>query len=68
MEKLQNDLNTLSRIEAVKMILKTLSDLTEMRVSLVARITEDSWTACAVYDAANFGIKSGDELELSTTY
>jgi len=68
MEKLQNDLNTLGRIEAVRMILKTLSDITDMRVSLVARITDDSWTACAVYDSANFGIKPGDELELSTTY
>ncbi len=65
---LENDLMALSRIDAVKMILKTLSGITEMGVSLVARVTEDSWTACAVYDDINFGIKPGDELELSSTY
>ncbi len=69
MENLQQkDLSALSRIDAVKMILKTLSGITEMGVSLVARITDDSWTACAVHDDINFGIKPGDELTLSTTY
>lgn len=65
---IQNDVSAMSRIDAVKMILKTLSGITDLRVSLVARLTEDSWTACAVHDDANFGIKTGDALELSTTY
>ena len=65
---LRNDLSSFSRIDAVKMILATLSSITEMRVSLVARVTDDSWTACAVHDDASFGIKVGDELELSNTY
>lgn len=65
---LQNDVNALSRIDAVKMILKTLSDITELPISLVARITEDSWTACAVHDDAHFGLTPGDKLDLWTTY
>lgn len=65
---LQNDVNALSRIDAVKMILKTLSDITELPISLVARITEDSWTACAVHDDAHFGLNPGDKLDLWTTY
>ena len=64
----QNDVTALSRIDVVRMILKTLSDITKLNVSLVARVTEDSWTACAVYDEANFGIKPGDKLDLWTTY
>lgn len=65
---LQNDLNAISRIDAVNMILKTLTDMTGLSVSLVVRVTEDSWTACAVRDNMSFGIKSGDNLKLLTTY
>lgn len=59
---------TLSRLEIVQNILKVLSRTTGMRISLVARVTDDSWTACAVLDEAEFGLKPGDELELQTTY
>ena len=65
---LQNDVTVLSRIDAVMTILKTLSDITDLRYSLVARLNEDSWTACAIYDNMNFGLAPGDELELRTTY
>lgn len=66
--QINNDIAFVSRISAVNMILKTLQSLTEMRISLVARVTKDSWTACAVLDQAGFGIDAGDQLELSTTY
>jgi len=62
------DVTALSRLEIVNKILKLLSHLTAMRIALVARVTEDSWTACAVVDEANFGLKPGDQLELQTTY
>lgn len=64
----EKDIAAFSRIEAVELILKTLQKLTGMRVSLVARIDSGTWTACAVRDQAGFGIKSGDQLDLSTTY
>jgi hypothetical protein len=66
--QINNDIDFVSRIAAVNMILKTLQSLTEMRISLVARVTDDSWSACAVLDQAGFGINTGDQLELSTTY
>lgn len=64
----QPDVIALNRIDAVKMILKTLSNITALRYSIVARVTEDSWTACAIYDDMNFGLNPGDELALKTTY
>lgn len=65
---IQDDLTAIGRIDAVNMILKTLRGITDMRISLVARIDEDSWTACAVNDEADFGLQIGDNLDLSTTY
>lgn len=65
---LQNDVAILSRVDAVRTILMTLCDITDLRYSLVARLTEDTWTACAIYDNMNFGLGPGDELELRTTY
>lgn len=65
---LQKEIETVSRISAVKMILRTLSRATKMRISLVSRITDDSWTACSVIDEANFGLNAGDQLDLETTY
>lgn len=64
----QKDVSALSRIEAVMMILKTLNDMTGLRYSLVARLTEDTWTACAILDNMNFGLQPGDELVLQSTY
>ena len=65
---IEKDVAVFGRIEAVNMILETLQKLTKMRLSLVARVTNNSWTACAVLDRLDFGLNSGDQLELSTTY
>jgi len=62
------DVAAFQRLEAVQTILRVLSRTTGLRIALVARITDDSWTACAVLDAAGFGIHPGDQLELHTTY
>lgn len=62
------DVLTFNRLEAVQTILRVLSRTTGLRIALVARVTSDSWTACAVLDEAEFGLKPGDELPLHTTY
>jgi hypothetical protein len=64
------DVDTLmfQRLPAVQTALRVLSRTTGLRVALVARITHDSWTACAVLDEAEFGLKPGDRLELHSTY
>lgn len=49
-------------------VLRVLRRVTGLRIALVARVTETSWTACAVLDDAGFGLKPGDELALSDTY
>lgn len=64
----QSDVESIGRIGGVQNILQVLRQVTDMRITLVARVTDESWTACAVLDEAEFGLKSGDELELSTTY
>jgi len=64
----EDDLATIDRLEVVKTALKVLRQTTGLRIALVARVTAVSWTACAVLDEADFGLKPGDEMELSTTY
>jgi hypothetical protein len=64
------DVDTLmfQRLPVVQTALRVLSRTTGLRIALVARVTNDSWTACAVLDEADFGLNPGDQLELNTTY
>ena len=64
----RQDVLAFQRLGVVQTALQVLQKTTGMRIALVARVTEDSWTACAVLDNANFGFKPGDELPLHTTY
>jgi signal transduction histidine kinase len=61
------DIATIGRISAVPAILRVISELTGLRFAAVARVNEDSWTACAVLDRLDFGLKVGDELDLVST-
>ena len=61
------DIATIGRIRAVPAILQVVRELTGLRFVAVARVTEDSWTACAVLDQLNFGLQVGGELDLATT-
>jgi signal transduction histidine kinase len=61
------DIATIGRIRAVPAILQVVRELTGLRFVAVARVTEDSWTACAVLDQLNFGMQVGGELDLATT-
>lgn len=62
------DVAAIGRLEVVGTALKVLCRTTGLRVALVARVTEDSWTACAIVDEANFGLGPGDRLDVTTTY
>lgn len=57
----------IGRISAVPKILQAVTHLTGMRFAAVARVTESSWTACAVHDSLDFGLQPGGELLLETT-
>ncbi|MCB4795859.1 GAF domain-containing sensor histidine kinase [Pseudomonas sp. NP21570] len=62
-----DDLLTVQRISAVPAILQVVSETTGLRFAAVARVTENSWTACAVLDRIEFGLKVGGELDVTTT-
>ncbi|MCU1759921.1 GAF domain-containing sensor histidine kinase [Pseudomonas sp. 14P_8.1_Bac3] len=61
------DIATIGRISAVPAILQVIREMTGLRFTAVARVTEDSWTACAVLDQLDFGLKVGGELDVVTT-
>jgi hypothetical protein len=54
-------------IRAVPDILHTLAELTGLGLICVAHVTDTAWTACAVLDRLEFGIKPGDPLDVTTT-
>ena len=62
-----DDVASIGRMAAVPSILDVVARTTGMRFVAVARVTDRSWTACAVRDDIAFGLKPGDELELCTT-
>ena len=61
------DLAAIATIDAVPSILDVVCRVTGMGFAAVARVTEESWTACAVRDDIGFGLAPGSELELVTT-
>ncbi|MDE1183489.1 HAMP domain-containing sensor histidine kinase [Paraburkholderia sp.] len=56
-----------NRIDAIPAILRLICENTGMGFAAVARVTDGTWTACAVRDTVNFGLKVGGQLELRTT-
>lgn len=67
MSSIEADIAAIQRIGAVPTILKVVSEATGLRLALVARVTEDAWTCCAVLDRMEFGLNVGDNLEVATT-
>jgi signal transduction histidine kinase len=65
--ELAKDVATISRLSVVPTILKAAAHLTGMRFTAVARVTETSWTACAVFDQISFGLQPGGQLVLEST-
>ena len=63
-----DDVHAIDRLDAVRTVLEVLRQSTGLRTALVARVTEDSWTACAVVDGAGYGIELGTQLDVTTTF
>lgn len=61
------DIEAINKIPAIVHILEIVCRTTGMGFSAVARVTSDSWIACAVQDEINFGLPVGGELKLETT-
>lgn len=61
------DIAAIARMGAVQSLLRIVCDNTGMRFAAVARVTDGTWTACAVEDGINFGLSPGDQLDVHTT-
>jgi phosphoserine phosphatase RsbU/P len=61
------DVATVARISAVPTILRVIGQTTGLRLTLIARVTDDMWKACAVHDRMDFGLVPGGLLDVSTT-
>ena len=61
------DVAAINRIKSVPAILRVLSETTGLRFVAIARVTESSWTACAVLDRVSFGLEAGGDLDIATT-
>ena len=66
-ENFAEDLEAVSRIDAVPKILEVVCRTTGMGFAAVARVTAERWVACAVRDEIEFGLEPGGELEVATT-
>ncbi len=64
---LATDIATIQGISAVPKILESVAEMTGLGFVCVARVTNDSWHACAVLDKLSFGLKVGDALDVTTT-
>jgi signal transduction histidine kinase len=66
-EEIANDVLAVGRINSVPTLLQVLCETTGMRFAAVARVTDRTWTACAVHDDINFGLVPGGQLDVDTT-
>jgi signal transduction histidine kinase len=67
LEEIARDVAAVGRLDAVPILLDVLSETTGMGFTAVARVSDKTWTLCAVKDEINFGLKPGGQLELETT-
>ncbi|CAN5232563.1 GAF domain-containing sensor histidine kinase [soil metagenome] len=64
---IDRDIAAVAGIGAVANILNVVCTLTGMGFAAVARVTDTTWTACAVRDDIGFGLRPGGELPLNST-
>ena len=61
------DVAAIGRLSAVPTILRVIGQATGLRLTLIARVTEGMWKACAVEDRMSFGLLPGGLLDVATT-
>jgi signal transduction histidine kinase len=59
-----SDVAAVQRIALIPSILQTVSQITGLRFTCIARVTPQGWTACAVYDELALGLQPGDTLAI----
>jgi signal transduction histidine kinase len=66
-EEIADDVAMVGRIDAVPSLLRVICQSTGMGFAAVARVTDGTWTACAVQDDIAFGLAPGGQLDVDTT-
>jgi GAF domain-containing protein len=66
-DAIARDVAAVARLTAVPAILQVICQSTGMGFAAVARVTEGTWTACAVRDEIDFGLVPGSQLDIATT-
>jgi signal transduction histidine kinase len=66
-EDIAHDVAAIGRIGCVPSMLRVICKNTGLGFAAVARVTEGTWTACAVQDDIAFGLKPGGQLDVHTT-
>jgi len=66
-ESIALDIASIARISAVPSLLRVICQHTGMGFAAVARVTDGTWTACAVEDRIGFGLLPGGQLDLHST-
>jgi signal transduction histidine kinase len=66
-EAIERDIAAIARIDAVPSLLRIICQHTGMGFAAVARVTDGTWTACAVQDDIQFGLVPGGQLQVETT-
>jgi len=64
---LLKQVDEIQAIGAVPKILETVAAMTGLGFVCIAHVTDDAWITCAVLDKLAFGLKPGDELDVTTT-
>lgn len=62
-----HDVAMVDAMEDTRHILSEVIRMTGMRFAAIARVTDTRWTACAVYDLLEFGLRPGQDLALEST-
>jgi signal transduction histidine kinase len=65
--QIEADIAAISRIDVVPRLLRIICSNTGMGFAAVARVSDRTWTVCAVQDNISFGLKPGNQLDLKTT-
>src|SRR6187402_102957 len=66
-QEIAKDIAAIARIDAIPSLLRLICQNTGMGFAAVARVTDGTWTACAVQDNIQFGLKPGGQLDVHTT-
>lgn len=61
------DIDAVQSIGGLSRILKLAAAISGSGFACIARVTQQAWTACAVYDEISFGLQAGYDLEVSIT-